>query len=198
MRATDNGHIRNTSTTSIISRTHRGHNHVSNPVIYQYRSRATRSSSLHRHTPSRVRFRNPRRRRRRRKRGGCSGSDQFYGFLWDSAYVLWLVLCICVVYYGSRSNGLIPLYEPGRENEECASYYQENCVHDTVEIQCVYMEYSILVSCFFASPTLRAAFVRSSWLTNSLSSRMANIPASVTTLRRSAPLNPSESLTIAS
>ena len=55
-----------------------------------------------------------------------------------------------------------------------------------------------LLSCFFASPTLRAAFVRSSWLMNSLSSRMANMPASVTTLRRSAPLNPSESLTIAS
>lgn len=75
-----------------------------------------------------------------------------------------------------------------------------------------------LLSCFLASPTLRAALVKSSWLMYSLqkeadvvslaltgpecfgrcsyrSSLMANMPASVMTFRRSAPLNPSESCT---
>ena len=67
------------------------------------------------------------------------------------------------------------------------------------------------LSCFFASPTFRAAFVRSSWMMYSLrshsqywrcnhastftyrSSRIANMPASVMTLRKSAPLKPSDS-----
>lgn len=50
-----------------------------------------------------------------------------------------------------------------------------------------------LTSCSFLAP-----FIKSSWVTKSRSSRMANMPASVQTFLRSAPLKPSLSLTTAS
>lgn len=59
----------------------------------------------------------------------------------------------------------------------------------------LYALYSSLDSCFLASPTFLAAFIKSSWLTYSRSSRIANMPASVTIFRRSAPLKPSASFT---
>jgi len=56
-------------------------------------------------------------------------------------------------------------------------------------------EYSSLPSSFLFSATLRTAFMKSSSMTKSRSARMAYIPASVHTFRKSAALKPSASLT---
>ena len=55
--------------------------------------------------------------------------------------------------------------------------------------------YSNLPSNFFVSAILRAAFIKSSSITYPRSTRIANIPASVQTFLKSAPLNPSHNFT---